>query len=358
MNIISVIVPAFNAAATLGACLDALRSQSLTPAEIIVVDDGSSDETASVALRHRAKLIRMDRNSGPGAARNVGASQAIGDLFAFTDSDCVPPSDWLERISAALCSPDVVAATGGYSGPVTPTFLTHLQHLSLRYRQSGLPESIESAITSNFICRASAFRAAGGFPIYHRRGLPGRPIWGNEDEELGFLLSREGKVRWVPHVGVLHEFRPRLHQYFGQQVFYAERIVMSHFRYRALAATRTNYSRWAGAFHLATICGVLVGLGGLSGCAVIEAVTSPAPLSTQQEGLDLACSLALSILAVSATAAALLPVPTLSFMRRSGSPWTFVVQAHPVLTAISFAWFYGAAAGVLKSLRGFENGYR
>lgn len=358
MSSISVIVPAFNAAATLGACLDALQSQSLAPTEIIVVDDGSSDETVTVALRYGVKLIRLDRNSGPGVARNAGASQAIGDLFAFTDSDCVPPADWLEQLSAALCSADFVAATGGYSAPVTPTFLTRLQHLAIRHRQSGLPENVESAITSNFICRASVFRAVGGFPIYCRRGTPGRPVWGNEDEELGFLLSREGKVRWLSHVGVQHEFRPRLSQYLRQQAFYAERIVMSHFRYPDLAATRTNYSRWAGAFHLATVCGVLIGTAGISGCVAMEMVVSPAPLSAHREGFAVACAFALSIFAVCTTAAALLPVPTLCYLKRKGASSAFVAKAHPVLIAVSFAWFYGAAAGVMKSLRGYTNGYR
>ncbi len=231
MKSVTVIVPAHNARDTIGACIESLLGQTRRPDEVIIVDDCSDDDTAAVASRYGVKIIRLETNSGPGIARNAGAAMATGEVLAFTDSDCVAPPDWLERILGALDAPGVVAATGGYAGPIQDGFLTRFQHLVIRQRQSALPPEIDSTITSNLACLKSAFQSVGGFPLYYRKRDPSRPVWGNEDEELGFLLARAGgKIRWMSDNGVLHLFRLTLRGYLRQQRFYAERIIMSHFR--------------------------------------------------------------------------------------------------------------------------------
>lgn len=78
---VSVIVPAFNAEASLGACLDSLQNQSMRPLEIIVVDDASTDTSAWLATERGALVIRMLANGGPGLARNAGAAAASGDIL-------------------------------------------------------------------------------------------------------------------------------------------------------------------------------------------------------------------------------------------------------------------------------------
>lgn len=86
----SVIIPAYNAAATLGRAIDSVLAQHYRPIEIIVVDDGSSDDTALVARRYgeQVKYIYQP-NAGVSAARNHGADCAKGDWLAFLDAD-----DW------------------------------------------------------------------------------------------------------------------------------------------------------------------------------------------------------------------------------------------------------------------------
>lgn len=86
----SVIIPAYNSVATLGRAIESVRAQTWPVHEIIVVDDGSSDDTASVAesFGDAVKLIRQT-NSGVAAARNAGAGAATGDWLAFLDAD-----DW------------------------------------------------------------------------------------------------------------------------------------------------------------------------------------------------------------------------------------------------------------------------
>ena len=97
---ISVIVPVKDGAQTLPACLEALLRQDGqrfgVDYEIIVVDDGSRDESARIAAQMGLRVISQ-ANAGPAAARNLGASLAGGQLLAFTDADCVPLPDWLRR---------------------------------------------------------------------------------------------------------------------------------------------------------------------------------------------------------------------------------------------------------------------
>ena len=340
---ISVIVPAYNAASTIAACIESLKRQTRRAEEIIVVDDASSDATACVAAAAGARVIRLETNCGPGVARNAGAEAARGTILAFTDSDCVAPEDWLERIAAALDEPGVVAATGGYAGPVRDSFLTRLQHLALRERQAALPEHIESTITSNFACLASAFAAVGGFPVYYRLTRPLAPVWGNEDEELGFLLAKKGRIRWLRDAGVFHLFRLRLGGYLRQQAFYAERIVMSHFRFPEMARSQSNYSRLSGALHLGSISGAALGL----------AIFAAAP--AEMEIVETAGAL---LAAVAGPLYLALPLATLRRLRQAGESIAFAAKAYFVLLAVDVAWLCGAVKGVLSSLEGFIDGNR
>lgn len=338
MKSVTIIVPAYNAQGTIGACIESLLGQTRRPDEVIIVDDSSRDDTALVALKYGVKVIKLEKNSGPGVARNIGAAAATGEILAFTDSDCVAPPDWLERIVGALDAPGVVAATGGYAGPVQDGFLTRLQHLIIRQRQSTLPPEIDSTITSNFSCLKTAFESVGGFPLYYIKRDPMKPVWGNEDEELGFLLARAGgKIRWMPDIGVLHLFRLSLRGYLRQQRFYAERIIMSHFRFPEMAKSRTNYSRFSGLLHLGSVFGVGLSLGGLV-------------------AFDAMNWLAAGMLAVFAPLYLLLPIPVLLDLWRQDQNLKFIAQSYPILLAVDVAWLWGAITGTILSFGGFIDG--
>jgi glycosyltransferase involved in cell wall biosynthesis len=94
---VSVVVPAYNAAAFLPAALQSIAAQTLQPLETIVVDDASSDETAAIAASFGARVICQPRNMGPSAARNAGVAAAAGAWVAFLDAD-----DWWSREKLAL----------------------------------------------------------------------------------------------------------------------------------------------------------------------------------------------------------------------------------------------------------------
>src|SRR5262245_53336143 len=97
---ISVVVPAYQAAGQIERCMAALARQTLprNEYEIIVVDDGSTDDTANRAARCGARVLRLRRNRGPAQARNTGLAAARAGIVVFTDSDCAPTRDFLAAL--------------------------------------------------------------------------------------------------------------------------------------------------------------------------------------------------------------------------------------------------------------------
>lgn len=95
--LVSVVVPAFNAAATIEDAIDSMLAQTCGDWELLIVDDGSTDETPVILARQRDPRVRVFRqkNSGVGAARNTALSAATGEFIAFLDADDVLPPDSL-----------------------------------------------------------------------------------------------------------------------------------------------------------------------------------------------------------------------------------------------------------------------
>ena len=103
---LSVVVPFYNVAPYLGQCLESLAVQTLRDLEVIMVDDGSPDDSSVIARAFaerdpRFKLIQQD-NQGPGPARNTGVAQAAGEYLAFVDSDDIVPRNAYELLVNSL----------------------------------------------------------------------------------------------------------------------------------------------------------------------------------------------------------------------------------------------------------------
>jgi len=114
---VSVIIPAFNEADTIGLCLESLRNQTDLPLEILVVDDGSTDETGSLVKQfaknyHRVRLL-VQPHQGPALSRNLAAKQAKGAVLVFVDADMEFSPDFLVTLTQPIFSDK---ARGTWSG--------------------------------------------------------------------------------------------------------------------------------------------------------------------------------------------------------------------------------------------------
>lgn len=199
---VSVIVPVRNAHPTLGRCLAAIAASDYGAYECVVVDDGSTDGSTSVARSYGCRLVRLSGGPyGPAHARNQGAAVASGDILLFVDADVVVAPDTLTRAAAVLTAvPDVAAVFGSYDdSPAATNFVSQYRNLLHHFvHQRGRPEAATFWSGCGAVHR-EAFHAVGGFDERH---YPQPSI---EDIDLGHRLRAAGyRVRLQKDMQVKH----------------------------------------------------------------------------------------------------------------------------------------------------------
>jgi glycosyltransferase involved in cell wall biosynthesis len=111
MNV-SIVIPVYNEAEHLAACLEAISRQSVLPHEVIVVDNNSSDGTAAIALSFPFVQLLTEEKQGVVHARNRGFDAASGEIIGRIDADTLLPTDWVQRIQSIFAASDVSAVSG------------------------------------------------------------------------------------------------------------------------------------------------------------------------------------------------------------------------------------------------------
>lgn len=215
---ISVVVCTRDRSAYLLQCLRALEKQTLTGRrfEVIIVDNGSSDDTARVAAsfcdRHLNFRYHLEPRAGLSIARNTGIAGSAAEIVAFTDDDAEPDPTWLERILGRFQEhPDDVGIVGGDVVPVweteRPIWLS--EHL-LRPLSAGLKWSTEARmlrpgewlVEVNSAYKASALRQVGGFP--EKLGRAGDLLLSG-DGAINLLIQRaDFMLYYDPEILVRH----------------------------------------------------------------------------------------------------------------------------------------------------------
>jgi len=183
---VSVIIPAWNAERYLGETIESALGQTAPPAEIIVVDDGSTDRTAAIARSYPSPVtVISERVGGPGAARNLGVSRSRGDWLAFLDADDV----WLpEKLQRQLAKAD----------PDTPLICTDRYNFGERGALPDVQGTIQPQIsgdvflhlllhgnfitTSTVLLRRDVFDETGGFTVHD-------DLIGTEDWDLWMRVT-------------------------------------------------------------------------------------------------------------------------------------------------------------------------
>jgi GT2 family glycosyltransferase len=228
---ISVVVCVYNGQRTIGETLAGLQRLDYPDFEVLVVDDGSTDATASIVANHGVRAISTP-NRGLGQARNTGWRAARGDIVAFIDDDAWPDPHWLQFIALRFASGDY----GGVGGPniappwdgVVPGCIAAVggpSHVPLSARDAAHLAGVNMAF------RRSALEAVDGFdPRFRAAG---------DDVDLCERLQARG-VRLGFHAGAMcwHHPRGTLAAYWRQQVGYGRSQVALRYREVRRAARR------------------------------------------------------------------------------------------------------------------------
>ncbi len=194
---VSVVVPVYDDARRLLLCLDALRAQTYPRdrVEVIVVDNGSSPPLDPAALGHGVRLL-AEPTPGSYAARNAGIAAATADVLAFTDSDCIPAQDWLERGVARLLGTPDCAVVGG-SVPVFPEdrdrpTAAELYDLVTAFPMEHYVRDLHFVGTGNLFTRRRVFEQVGLFDATLQSG--GDVEWGQRVWRAGLKQVYDADV--------------------------------------------------------------------------------------------------------------------------------------------------------------------
>jgi GT2 family glycosyltransferase/sugar lactone lactonase YvrE len=214
---VSVVVCAYNAADTIDDCLSSLTALTYPRFEIIVVNDGSRDDTGARARGYAGVRVIDIPNGGLSAARNVGLAEATGEIVAYTDADVRVDRDWLTYLIQPLLSPAFVGSGGPNVVPPDDPFVAQCVA-----RSPGGPTQVllddrvaEHVPGCNMAFRRDALVAIGGFnPVYLRAG---------DDVDVCWRLQAKGlQIGFAPSALVWHHHRSSVKAYWRQQVGYGE----------------------------------------------------------------------------------------------------------------------------------------
>jgi len=229
---VSVVICVYNGADTLEGSLRALKAQSLAREryEVIVVDDGSTDDSARIAARFDVRLVQRPHR-GLAAAKNAGWQTARADWVAFTDDDCGPTRDWLRHLRRAVepqsGEEHVLGAAGrivGYPLPLlVPRYIEltggfntdrHLDHARFPYAPSG-----------NTMYRRAALAAVDGLDERYTS-------YESCDLHTRLLRAVGGTFRYEPRAVVFHHHYTTWRDYFRQQRGYGRGLAQFMWHYR------------------------------------------------------------------------------------------------------------------------------
>jgi GT2 family glycosyltransferase len=213
---ISVVVCSFNGSRTINECLQALSKVRYPDFEVLVVDDGSTDNTAAIAAQYDVKLIRTP-NQGLSQARNVGWQAANGEIVAYIDDDAYPDPDWLGYLAETFRKADYAGVGGPNIPPREDGFIA-----ACVANAPGGPAHVLLTDTDaehipgcNMAFLRSALEAVGGFDVQFRTA--------GDDVDICWRLQERGwKLGFSPSAVVWHHRRNLLRTFWRQQRGYGK----------------------------------------------------------------------------------------------------------------------------------------
>ena len=235
---VSIVIPAFNAEKTIDRTIEACLGQDFNGSrEVIVIDDGSADNTGKIAQRYPVRYIYQE-NSGPASTRNQGWKASKGRFVCFTDSDCIPQRNWVEKLLRNYQGDEKVGAVGGSYLIANPSSLlaTCIQE-EITLRHLAMPREVRFLGSYNLSVRNSVLEETGGFDEGYRKAS-------GEDNALSYKILKHGyKILFDREALVAHYHRESLGKYLRDQYthgFWRARLYKEH----PNMARGDDYTRW------------------------------------------------------------------------------------------------------------------
>lgn len=182
--LVSVVIPALNAAPTLPACFDGLDQSDYPSLEIILVSDASTDHTVEIAAARGARTIQNSRRRGAAYSRNVGALSGSGEIIYFVDADVVLTPTAISQAVACLRSGEADAVFGSYTAETRiPDFYSKFKNYQHHYHHQNGPDYVATFWSGSGAITRKAFEALDGFDV---------ALQACEDIEFGNALAERG----------------------------------------------------------------------------------------------------------------------------------------------------------------------
>lgn len=237
---VSVVVCSYNGGSTLRECLASLMKLDYPDFEVILVDDGSTDDTPQIAADFPQVICIRQENRGLSVARNVGAAKARGEIVAYTDSDCVADEHWLRYLVLAMEDQQVEAIGGPNITPYSDGMVARCVAAS-----PGNPSHVmlddryaEHVPGCNLAVRRDVLVELGGFDAQFRTA--------GDDVDLCWRLLDAGmNIGYAASAMVWHHRRATVRAYLKQQKGYGCSEAMVHFKHPRRCGT-FGRSSWRG----------------------------------------------------------------------------------------------------------------
>ena len=270
----SVLVCSYNGGETLDQCLNSLIALDYPDYEVILVDDGSRDNTHEIAARYPDINVIHQENLGLSVARNVGLQAASGSVIAYTDSDCFADPDWLTHLVYRLQQCDASAVGGPNINPengrvaacidASPGQPTHVME------NDQVAEHIPGC---NMAFNREALEAINGFdPEYHQAG---------DDVDVCWRFQQAGKwITFAPGAFVWHYRRQTPRKYLRQQRGYGKAEALLKFKHPD-KFNSWGQGKWRGVVYGASLLGLRLGrpiiYRGTFGTGLFQTIYQPGP---------------------------------------------------------------------------------
>ncbi|MCM8774227.1 MAG: glycosyltransferase family 2 protein [Candidatus Omnitrophica bacterium] len=215
---VSLYIPCFNAAQTIRHCLEAVLKQSYPLEEVIVIDDGSTDETARIVSAYPVRLIRHTHNQGLATARNTAIKNIGTEFIAALDADCLPEADWLVQLMKRFSSPKIAGVGGKLLESYSNNVFDFWRAVHMRQHWEDEDRLPRFLFGSNTVFRKEALLAVGLYNEEFKNNY--------EDVDICQRLKKDG---WF--------------------LIYEPKAIVHHLKKDDICSILENYWRWNIAYY-------------------------------------------------------------------------------------------------------------